>query len=122
MRQLQHQQKNISVNLSGAGPQSPYFEINPIKVVINLGLTEKVRNATDARRQGEGVNLILRAVGNEADVVFLANEKTVIFNNPLSTGISEFARNSLHFGFSFCMQVTHHKTTECFSVGPNLVF
>jgi hypothetical protein len=48
-----------------------------------LGPTEKVRNAADARRQGEAVYLILRAAGNKADIVFLANEKTVIFNNQL---------------------------------------
>ena len=40
-----------------------------------LGPTEKVRNAADARRQGEAVYLILRATGNEADVVFLTNKK-----------------------------------------------
>jgi hypothetical protein len=40
-------------------------------------------NAADARRQGEAVYLILRAAGNEADIVFLTNEKTVLFNNPL---------------------------------------
>ncbi len=85
---------------------------------LYLGLTEKVRNATGARRQGEAVYLILRAAGNEADVVFLANEKTVMFNNPLCTGIGEFERVFLLFGFSFYMQVTHHKTTECFSVSP----
>ena len=41
-----------------------------------MGPTEKVRNAEDARRQGEAVYFILRAAGNEADVVFLTNEKT----------------------------------------------
>ena len=39
-----------------------------------LGPTEKVRNASDARRQGEAVYPVLRAAGNEADDVFLANE------------------------------------------------
>ncbi len=85
---------------------------------FQIGPTEKVRNATDARRQGEAVYLILRAAGNEADVVFLANEKTAMFNTSLCTGIGEFERNFMHFGFSFYMQVTHHITTECFSVGP----
>jgi hypothetical protein len=61
----------------------------------------------------------MRGEGNEADVVFLANEKTVIFNDPLRTRISQLARNSLHFIFSFYMQVTLYKMTECFSVGPN---
>ena len=47
-----------------------------------MGLTEKVRNATDARRLGEAVNLILRAAGKETEVVLLAKEKTVLFNHP----------------------------------------
>jgi hypothetical protein len=58
---------------------------------------EKVRNAADARRQGEAVYLIWRSAGNEADVVFLANEKTVMFNDPLCTRISQLAKISLLF-------------------------
>ena len=57
-----------------------------------LGPTEKVRNAADVRRQGEAVYLILRATGNEADVVFLTNEKKVIFNNQLCARICQLAR------------------------------
>lgn len=36
-----------------------------------LGLTEKVRNATDARRLIEAVNLILRTSAKETEVVFI---------------------------------------------------
>lgn len=60
-----------------------------------LGPTEKVRNVADARRQGEAVYLILRAAGNEADVVFLTDEKTAMFNNPLCARIGQSAKNSL---------------------------
>jgi hypothetical protein len=86
-------------------------------VLFYSGPIEKVRNAADARRQGEAVYLIMRAVGNEADVVFLTNEKTVIFNNPLCSGISQLARNSLQLNSLFT-HINSNKMTECFSVGP----
>jgi hypothetical protein len=60
----------------------------------------------------------MRAAGNEADVVFLANEKTIIFNNQLYERISQLAKNSLYFRFSFYMKVTQYNVTECFQVGP----
>jgi hypothetical protein len=63
--------------------------------------TEKVRNAADARRQGEAVYLILRAAGKEADVVFLTNEKTIMFNNPLSARIGQLAKKSLQLNSLF---------------------
>lgn len=37
----------------------------------------------------------MRAIGNEADIAFLTNEKTVIFNNSLSARIGQLARNSM---------------------------
>jgi hypothetical protein len=33
----------------------------------------------------------IRVAGNEADVVFLANEKKVLFNNPLYARIGQLA-------------------------------
>jgi hypothetical protein len=79
-----------------------------------LGPAKKVRNATGARRQGEAANFIMHTAGNEADVVFLTNEKTVIINNPLCARIGLLARNSLHLRFYFYTQLTRFKMTQCF--------
>jgi hypothetical protein len=57
--------------------------------MIYLGLTEKIRNATDARRLGEVVfNTSSRGQRNRSYIYLamllrgLAKEKTVVFNNP----------------------------------------